>query len=147
MFYLSEYLEKNRELYYAKLRAISQQEDWNGWIEFFLQAITKQAKKNSEKVQQILLLYDQMKQQIQELTHSQYTVQILDTIFDRPIFPASDFAKNTKINKATVMGILRKLKSANLIHEIQPSSGRRSAILCFGKLLNITKNRKIFGGN
>lgn len=144
MFYLSEYLEKNRDLYYAKLRAISQHADWNGWIEFFLQAIIEQARENSYVVQQILSLYDQMKQQIQDLTRSQYIVQILDAIFDCPIFQTSDFVTRTGINKSTAMGVLNKLKSANLIHEIQPGSGRRSAVLCFDKLLNITENRNIF---
>ena len=36
MFYLSEYLESQRDLYYARLRAISQDGDWTGWIAFFL---------------------------------------------------------------------------------------------------------------
>ena len=35
MFYLSEYLEENRDEYYTKLRGISLSADWNVWIEFF----------------------------------------------------------------------------------------------------------------
>lgn len=35
MFYLSEYLEHHREEYYQRLRAISSEGDWNGWIGFF----------------------------------------------------------------------------------------------------------------
>lgn len=50
MFYLSEYLEKHRSRYYARLRAISQNGDWNGWIAFFLQAVIDQAHQNGERV-------------------------------------------------------------------------------------------------
>ena len=39
MFYPSEYLESHRELYYERLRGISQDGDWTGWIEFFLDAV------------------------------------------------------------------------------------------------------------
>ena len=54
MFYLSEYLESHRELYYARLRAISQDGDWTGWIEFFLDAIIAQAHSNTDKVREIM---------------------------------------------------------------------------------------------
>jgi Fic family protein len=43
MFYLSAYLENHREEYYQRLKSISQEGDYNGWIVFFLQAITEQA--------------------------------------------------------------------------------------------------------
>lgn len=35
MFYLSSYLEANREEYYVRLQNISREGDWNGWIAFF----------------------------------------------------------------------------------------------------------------
>ena len=38
MFYLSAYLESHREIYYDRLRRISAEGDWDGWIEFFLEA-------------------------------------------------------------------------------------------------------------
>src|SRR5699024_6328632 len=46
MFYLSAYLERNREEYYQRLKAISAQADWNGWIAFFLQGVAIQAQDN-----------------------------------------------------------------------------------------------------
>ena len=49
MFYISAYLERNRSIYYDRLLAISRDNDWNGWISFFLQAITEQAEENSQE--------------------------------------------------------------------------------------------------
>lgn len=144
MFYLSGYLEQNRDRYYARLRGISNEKDWDSWIGFFLQAIIEQAKENSQKVKKILSLYDQMKQEIHTLTHSPYTVQILDAIFADPIFSTSDFIENTSLNKATVTRILKKLTEGGLIYQNQMSSGRRSAVFCFGELINITEGQNIF---
>lgn len=92
MFYLSEYLEHNRDEYYERLKAISAERDWNGWIAFFLRGVSQQAEENSHRVQQIRSLYDEMKQAIQETTRSQYTVHLLDAIFSKPIFRTSDLS-------------------------------------------------------
>jgi hypothetical protein len=57
MFYLSEYLESHRDIYYARLRGISQDGDWMSWLEFFLDAIVEQAMNNTKRVRGILELY------------------------------------------------------------------------------------------
>ena len=88
-------------------------------------------------------LYEAMKSRIQDITHSQYTVQLLDAVFDRPIFETTDFLKRTGIHKPTAMSLLRQLKAANILHELRPGSGRRAAVLCFPELLNIAEGRKI----
>jgi len=143
MFYLSEYLENNREEYYMRLRAISDEGDWNNWIAFFLRAIIEQAKQNSLRVTQIQALYDGMKDIIHKTTHSQYTVHILDAIFDSPIFETTSLIKKSKIHKPTAMGLLRQLKEADIIKELRPGSGRRPAVLSFPKLINIAEGKKI----
>jgi len=143
MFYLSAYLEANRDEYYDALGAISKNGDWNGWIAFFLHAIVEQARSNIDKVNEIRNLYDSMKLQIQNTTHSQHTIQVLDAIFNRPIFRTSDFVHETKILKPTAMTLLRQLKSAGVLKELSPGSGRRPAILCFPALLNIAEGKKI----
>ena len=143
MFYLSSYLENHREEYYVRLQNISHEGDWDGWIAFFLTAITIQAKYNNAKLKEIMHLYDSMKKQIHGITHSQYTVHLLDAIFDRPIFETTDFIKRTGIHKPTAMGLLRQLKAADVLRELRPGSGRRAAVLCFPELLNIAEGRRI----
>jgi Fic family protein len=61
MFYLSEYLEANRQEYYDRLLAVSRDDDWTGWCQFFLEALTRQANQNESKVRQILELYQKRK--------------------------------------------------------------------------------------
>lgn len=143
MFYLSEYLEAHRERYYSGLRGIGRDGNWTGWIEFFLEAITEQAKTNCDRVRGILGLYDEMKHRITELTRSQYALKVLDTLFDRPIFQSSDFCERSGIGKNTAMPFLRTLREAGILHELREASGRRSAILAFRELLNCVEGRRI----
>ena len=106
MFYISSYLEQHRSEYYDKLRTISEKNDWSGWITFFLTAVIEQAKNNSEKARSILSLYERMKIEVSRLTHSQYSIQTLDSLFNSPIFKSTDFPERSKIPKASAMGSL-----------------------------------------
>ncbi len=143
MFYLSEYLERNRAEYYARLRAISEEGDWNGWIAFFLQAVDEQAQQNGERVVAIQTLYDEMKQKIHRITRSQYTVHLLDALFNTPIFETTQLIRKTGIHKPTAMALIRKLKEADILKELRAGSGRRPAVLAFPRLINIVEGRDV----
>lgn len=143
MFYLSDYLESHRELYYARLQAISREGDWTGWIAFFLGAVTQQAQANSERVRAILALYEDMKRRIAELTRSQYAIVVLDTLFDRPIFQSGDFVLRSGIPKQSALPFLRTLREAGILQVLREASGRRSAVLAFRDLLNCAEGREV----
>lgn len=143
MFYLSEYLETHRDEYYTRLRAISDQGDWTGWIEFFLQTIEKQALQNTQQVRQILDLYEQMKKKVSDLTHSQYAINILDALFDRPIFQSNDFIKRSGIPRNTALPFLRKLRDVSILYPLREASGRQAAVFAFRELLNCAEGRKV----
>jgi Fic family protein len=143
-FYVSDYLESHRDEYYERLLAVSRDDDWSGWVEFFLKALIAQAEANQSKAQAIHALYRQRKDWIADVTHSQYGVRALDWMFARPIFKASDFVEAADIPRATAIRILRLVRDNGLLSELQPASGRRAAILAFAELLNIAEGRSVF---
>ncbi len=137
MFYVSEYLENHREEYYAKLRALSEEKEWDNWIEFFLRAVIEQAKANSIKAKSILALYERKKTRITEITHSQYAIKILDTIFASPIFNTTDFIKHSRIPKPSAMRYLKMLRKEGILVTLKAGSGRRAEVMMFKKLIDI----------
>ena len=147
MFYLSEYLETHRDEYYARLKAISAEQGWDGWIAFFLRATIAQAGQNTTRVVAIKALYDEMKIAIQETTHSQYSVHLLDAIFSKPVFRTSDLAQRLTadygIHEKTAPALLRQLKAAGILRELQAGSGRRAATFCFPRLINMAAGREV----
>ena len=142
VFYISAYLESNRDDYYERLLAVSRDSDWSGWCAFFLEAMRIQAEDNLAKTKAILDLYDQMKPQIMEWTNSRYAIQVLDWIFKRPIFKSADLAK--AVGASATKKILKILKAKNILKEVIPHSGRRAAILIYPTLLNIAEGRDAF---
>lgn len=140
MFYLSAYLERHHDEYNERLLAISRDGDWNGWIAFFLRAVTEQARINSDKVRKIMGLHEKMKHEIQELTRSQYTVAILDELFSRPIFSSSGFISRSGIPRPTANKLLGQLKEAGFIVERRPGRGRQPTVFSFPLLLKLTED-------
>ena len=136
VFYLSEFLEENREAYYETLRQISQSNDWQGWVVFFLNAIIRQSVRNVCRAKAILKLYDKMKDQIQSVTRSQYAVQCLDALFKQPVLSSAIFMKLTGIeNRATANIILRKLEQHRILTVIAPKNGRTPIRYAFQELI------------
>ncbi len=104
--YLSEYFEKNREKYYDRLSGISQKNDWEDWIVFFLNAVIEQTQENIKKARNIVLLYNQMKQEIIDIPSAKNAIKVLDFLFTYPIFDSGKFIFETKISKAMSFKIL-----------------------------------------
>jgi len=135
-FYLSEYLESHRDEYYKALLDVSQEQNWDGWIIFFLQAIIEQSKKNITKAKEIISLYEQKKQRITDLTKSQFSIKILDALFVMPIFQSQDFIKFSKIPKASAFRYINVLEKNGVISS---DKKRKNKLYFFDKLLNIVK--------
>ncbi len=143
-FYVSGYLEARREEYYDRLLAVSRDDDWTGWCEFFLRALTAQARTNEEKTKAVQDLYNEKKNWIVEQTHSQYAVSALDWFFTRPIFKTTDFIRSAGIPRATAERITREIRDGGMLREVRPNSGRQAAILAFTELLNIAEGKDVF---
>jgi Fic family protein len=145
MFYLSEYLESNRQEYYDRLLRVTDEGDWQGWIEFFTNGVILQADTNLAKAQKILALYNDLKTKFIEGTHSQYAVPALDAFFRKPIINSTDFATRSGIpTRFTSNAILKTLTDLELIQIFRPGSGRNPNIYILSELLNIAEGRDVF---
>lgn len=136
--YISRYLQSHRIEYYKSLERISSEGDWLGWIRFFLIALAEQAENNLILIRQVIELYERKKREITELLHSDQGIYILDMLFDTPVFRATDLHQRLNIQRQRAAAYIRTLKDANIIFEVRAASGRRSAILSFRDLWNIT---------
>lgn len=138
-FYISEYFDENREQYIDNLHRISDMKDWEQWIFFFLQAIAIQAKRNAEKTNQVLDLYEVMKKKIVEITKSPNAMKVIDTLFITPIVKRSDFIQLSGLDANSAHRILTKLKSEKILKILQKHSGRSPEILVFDALYRLIR--------
>ena len=136
-FYLSAYLEKQRQEYYRRLQAISQNGEWNEWVEYFLTAIIEQARHSSERIQKIQLLYENAKQEIPKIIRSQHATQAIDFLFSNPIFSIPRLVQSVTIGSSTAARIVDRLEKGRVVTKIVSAQGRRPAMYEFTELLNI----------
>lgn len=136
--YVSGFLESHRDEYYEKLKCISSEGDWLGWLQFFLTALVSQAESNLILVRQINSLYERKKHEITELLHTDQAIHILDMLFDKPVFRATELHQRLDIQRQRAAIYIRTLKDAGIIRELSPSKGRRAAIFSFDDLWRIT---------
>ena len=82
-----------------------------------------------------MALYEKTKDQIRELTHSQFSYKITDALFDRPVFRIGDLAERADIKKVTVVTVHNMLKplleDRGPLMTLRPGAGSRPAVLAF----------------
>ncbi len=139
MFYISAFLEKHRERYIATLKNITDNSDWDSWIIFFLDAISEQAKINTQKARAIIDLYESKKRRISELIRSQFVINVVDTIFKMPIFNTMDFVNASGIPKPSASRFIKILVENNILQLVEKGQGRKPSVMVFSKLFNIIK--------
>ena len=155
-FYMSEYLESHRSEYYVRLRNISDNNDWQGWIEFFLRAIIKQSHISLYRASQIVYLYNFMKDSPDMRVSTYHFNDIINFIFKKPVFTALDLCNMDEIatlkpSKSTIIRALDKMSSETyshssiadgkqLIHKTN-GSGAKPTTYRFTALLNIIENK------
>lgn len=134
--YLSEYFEIHRDDYYALLLAISEKQAWNEWLQFFLKAIENQSVEACKTVEEILRLYENVKQQALAM-HSQYAPNVVEAIFTSPIFNRRMLQKFSGIkNYQTTSLLVQKFLEAGIIVDARPDR-KRNKIYAFPALIKL----------
>lgn len=142
MFYLSEYLEANRDQYYDRLLAITEQGDWQGWMEFFITAVAIQAEVNFNKARAIQDLYQEMRRAFSEVTKSPNAQRAVDAFFKRPVLSAPMFFVDGGFNnRVTANNILQRLVDAQLIERVREGAGQRPAVYAMPRLIQAADGR------
>lgn len=138
-FYISGYMEDNKDLYIDTMRQVSKQRDWESWCSFFLEAVEKQAIRNITIAENIRDLYEEMKAVFAEALSSKWSVNALDYVFTNPVFRNNKFTSKSGIPAATAARFTRILLDNNLIRTVEEASGRRPALYSFEPLLRLVR--------
>jgi len=137
-FYMSSFLEANRDEYYDRLAAIPERGDYQEWVSFFLRGMIDQAREDIRRIRAMLQLYDQMKVVVAQRTRSQFGLQALDTLFTWPVFSTPQFSRHSGIPAASAARLLKELEG-DALAVTRPGRGRRPTLWTFPALLEIVR--------
>ena len=136
LLYISEYFENNRERYYSHLRLVDNEGEWEPWIRYFLISIKEQANDTLGKVASMLDLYKDLKSRLDSFK-SQYAINLLDVIFERPVVSYKTIRELVKASPQTIYTLLDKFEKEGILVEF--TGLKRNKTYSFEQLLEIIK--------
>ncbi len=137
VFGLSARIAARRSFYHDGLLGVSRDDDWTGWCLYALDAMRNQAREGAAAIEAILALRTEVEAVLPNRTRAHQPGPALDRLFAHPVFRVSDFVSVGDIPPRTARRLLWQLRSAEVLEEAAPASGRRSAVLGFPRLLEI----------
>ena len=138
-FYISGYLEDNKDAYIDMMRNVSENEDWESWCAFFLEAVEQQAIRNLTIAENIRKLYEEMKIKFAEALSSKWSVNALDFVFTNPVFRNSKFTTTGNIPSSSAARFTNILLDNKLLITVEEASGRRPALYSFEPLMELVR--------
>ncbi|MEM9296918.1 MAG: Fic family protein [Bacteroidota bacterium] len=109
--YLSKYIIENKNQYFKKLQAVTEDQNWEEWILFILQGIKETAAYTLEKIDSINLL---MQETIlfcrKNLSSRVYSKELIELLFEQPY---------CKVKFLVEHGIAKRQTAAEYLHELE----------------------------
>ncbi len=134
LLYLSDYFKRHRDEYYTRLQQIRDQDDWEGWLRFFLTGVQSVALDATETARSIQSLQEEHRNLVgRQFPGTATGLVLLDQLFRNPVTTAKKAAKiigrsypvaNQLIADFEKLGLLREITGGhrNRVYRYEPYS-------------------------
>lgn len=134
LLYLSLHFKQHRADYYARLQAVRDAGDWEGWLAFFLDGIVATAGEAVETARRMLALFEEHRTAIRELGRiAGSALQVHEHLQRHPVARIADTAEATAINRTTVSTCLAHLERLGFVREL--TGQRRNRLFAYAPYL------------
>lgn len=136
--YLSDFFERNKDLYYENLMKARTHNDIKQWLKFFLVGIIETAKNGVETFNELLKLKQNSELNIQTLgSRANNAQKILQYLLKRPIIDAKKAEEVAEVSIRTAYNLINDLEQLCVLEEVTGS--KRGKVYVFKKYLNLFK--------
>jgi Fic family protein len=137
--YLSDFFERNRQLYYDNLMRVRDKNDLLQWFKFFLVGVIETAKSSTTTFDNILKLQKQVETQLQTLGSRTANAQkVLYYLYQRPMIDAAKVGDVAGVSPASAYKLIADLVQFGILKEI--TGGKRSKMYVFDAYLKLFKS-------
>ncbi|MBE6365742.1 MAG: Fic family protein [Lentisphaerae bacterium] len=116
--YLSRYIISHKGEYYSKLQRVRENEDWESFILFMLDAVIVTSQMTTRTVQQIVQTQREMKVKIRN-NYQFYSKDLVDVLFLYPYTRIQHLQDRLKISRQTASNYLNKLSEGGILEKMQ----------------------------
>jgi len=126
--YLSGYIINRKGDYYKLLRKVTEEEDWESWIMFMLEAIEKTAKETTSKIEAINTLLEKTIEKAKEkLPDRVYSKELIELLFEQPYCKIKFLVDKGIAKRQTAGDYLNELENIGILES--KKSGREKLYL------------------
>ncbi len=119
LLYLSYYLKAHRAQYYDRLMAIRHDDDWEGWVKFFLRGVYEVSLGATDTARAILELREEHRERIAtKLSGSAGGLRLLDFLFQSPIISVRMAEQHLGCSYVTAANLIMDLVRLDILKEI-----------------------------
>lgn len=138
LLYLSVFFKKHRQVYYDRLQQVRLTGDWEGWLLFFVDAVTETATQAVNTAQQLYELRNTHRSMLTNLGRMAPSAQqVLDVLFAYPIANINTLVKNSGITAATAGKVMDKLAQPELALVRELTGQKRNRVFAYSAYINI----------
>ena len=136
--YISYFLKKNQIEYYDRISEVRRTGNFEQWIRFFLEAVSKAASDSLEAIRQLSVLHDTNVEKLPKTTRSKDNLRaVFDYIEQYPIIDIKRTAKELEVSYNTVAAAVRKLVELGILQET--TNAARNRVFAYEKYLAILR--------
>ena len=136
--YLSDFLERNRLLYYDNLTRVRIKDDINQWFKFFLVGVIETTKNGINTFDSILKLQKEIDSKLQSLGRRSHNAQIvINHLFQRPIIDSHKVKNLTNLSSPSVYKLIEELEKLEILKEI--TGAKRGKTYLFKEYIDLFK--------
>lgn len=136
--YLSDFLVRNRTLYYDNLMRVREKGDINQWLKFFLVGVIETAKSSIETFDKILKLQKEVDGKLQKLgsrTNNGRTV--VNHMYEHPVIDAQKVSSITGLSMPSTYTLIAELEKLEVLVEM--TGAKRGKQYWFPKYIRLFK--------
>lgn len=120
--YLSRFILERRGDYYALLRKVTEEGDWESWILFMLEAIANTSRWATDKIAVVRSLMAETVEYVREKLPKIYTYELIQALFAQPYCRIENLVERGVAKRQTASTYLKQLVEIGVLEEM--SSGR-----------------------
>ena len=117
--YLSRHIVQNKRKYYQKLQAVRDQNDWESWICFMLEAVENTALFTIDLIKNIRNLLEQTINWCQETQPKMYSRELLENLFKHPYTKIEFVMQDCQVSRLTAAKYLDVFVEAKILVKIK----------------------------
>jgi Fic family protein len=136
LLYLSLYLKRNRDEYYAHLQRVRTHGEWEQWLRFFLEGVNEVARSATETTRQLLALVEEDRRAILTLGRASGSGLRLHELAARDIvFRIRGGAEELSLSEVTIATTARHLERLGIVREVTGRS--RNKLFVYSRYLAV----------